>query len=87
MKRYRVEVSPGADKQLARVKDRVLKARLLRAIYQLGDEPRPLGCLKLVGETDQWRVRVGDWRIVYRIEDGRLVVVVVRVAPRGRAYE
>jgi mRNA interferase RelE/StbE len=86
MKRYRVEVSPIADKQLARVKDRVLKARLMRAIYDLGDEPRPSGCLKLVGETDQWRVRVGDWRVVYVIEDGQLVVLVVRVSPRGRAY-
>lgn len=37
----------------------------------------------LVGEVDQWRVRVGDWRVVYVIEDGRLVVVVVRVPPRG----
>ncbi len=86
MNRYRVEVLPAADKQLAKVKDRVLKARLLRAIYELGDEPRPPGCLKLVGEVDQWRVRVGDWLIVYRIEDGRLVVVVIRVAVRGDVY-
>jgi mRNA interferase RelE/StbE len=86
MSRYRVEVLPGADKQLAKVKDRVLKARLLRAIYELGDDPRPPGCVKLVGEADQWRVRVGDWRVVYVIEDGRLVVVVVRVAPRGGVY-
>lgn len=43
MSRYRVEVLPGADKQLAKVKDRVLKARLLRAIYDLGDDPRPNG--------------------------------------------
>lgn len=87
MKRFRVEVSPKADKQLAKIKDRVLKARLMRAIYELGDDPRPSGCLRLVGETDQWRVRVGDWRVVYVIEDGRLVVLVVRVAPRGAVYE
>jgi len=86
MNRYRVEVSPGADKQLAKVKDRVLKARLLRAIHDLGVDPRPPGCLKLVGEVDQWRVRVGDWRVVYVIEDGQLVVVVVRVAVRGGVY-
>ncbi|WP_309664114.1 type II toxin-antitoxin system RelE/ParE family toxin [Tabrizicola sp.] len=84
MSRFRVEVAPAADKQLAKVKDRVLKARLLRAIYDLGDDPRPSGCLKLAGESDQWRV--GDWRIVYRIEDGRLVVVVVRVGVRGGVY-
>ncbi|OYW48283.1 MAG: plasmid stabilization protein, partial [Rhodobacterales bacterium 12-65-15] len=49
-------------------------------------DPRPHGCLKLVGHKDHWRVRVGDWRIVYRIEDGRLVVVVVRVAARSGVY-
>jgi mRNA interferase RelE/StbE len=86
MNRYRVEVLPAADKQLANVKDRVLKARLLRAIHDLGDDPRPSGCLKLMGEVDQWRVRVGDWRVVYVIEDGRLVVVVVRVGVRGGVY-
>jgi mRNA interferase RelE/StbE len=86
MNRYRVEVLPSADRHLARVRDRTLKTRLLRAIHDLGDNPRPPGCLKLVGEADQWRVRVGDWRIVYRIDDGRVVVVVVRVAVRGGVY-
>jgi mRNA-degrading endonuclease RelE of RelBE toxin-antitoxin system len=49
-------------------------------------DPRPLGCSKLSGFKDHWRVRVRDWRIVYRIEDGRLVVLVVTVAPRGGVY-
>jgi mRNA interferase RelE/StbE len=40
----------------------------------------------LADEVNQWRVRVGDWRIVYRIEDGRLVVMVITVAPRGGVY-
>ena len=38
------------------------------------------------GSGDDWRIRVGDWRVVYRIDDGRVVVVVVRVAPRGGVY-
>lgn len=86
MTRYRVEVTPRADKDLGAVRDRVLKARLMRAIDGLGDIPRPPGCLKLVGELDQWRVRVGDWRITYTLDDGVLVVLVVRVAPRGGVY-
>ena len=86
MSRYRVEVLPAADKQLTKDKDRVLKARLLRAIHDLGDDPRPPGCLKMVGEVDQWRVRIGDWRVVYVIEDGRLVVIVVRVGARSGVY-
>lgn len=86
MTRYRVEVSPPADKELAAVRDRVLKTRLMRAIFALGDTPRPPGCVKMVGRPDEWRARVGDWRIVYRVDDGVLVVLVVTVAPRGGVY-
>ena len=86
MTRYRVEVSPPADKDLGAVRDRVLKTRLMRAIHALGDAPRPPGCVKMVGRSDEWRVRVGDWRIVYRVDDGVLVVLVVTVAPRGGVY-
>ncbi|WP_103333910.1 type II toxin-antitoxin system RelE family toxin [Pseudotabrizicola formosa] len=86
MTAYRVELSPRALKDLRRMTDRRLHDRLTEAIATLADNPRPAGCLKLVGAVDQWRVRVGDWRIVYRIEDGRLVVLVVTVAPRGGVY-
>ncbi len=82
---YRVELSPEAKKNLRRIRDRRLHDRLVAAIAELGTDPRPPGCLKLVGEVNQWRVRVGDWRVVYLIEDGRLVVLVVRVSPRGGA--
>lgn len=83
---FQIELSPEAKRNLRRIKDRRLHDRLIGAIAGLSTDPRPTGCLKLVGETDQWRVRVGDWRIVYRIEDGQLVVVVVRVAPRSGVY-
>lgn len=83
---YRIELSPEAKKNLRRIRDRRLHDRLVAAIAELAADPRPPGCLKLVGEVNQWRVRVGDWRVVYLIEDGRLVVLVVRVSPRGGAY-
>ena len=83
---YTVIVERPAQKQLRAVKDKRLRGALEREILALADDPRPPGCLKLVGQKDHWRVRVGDWRIVYRIEDGRLVVVVVRVAPRSGVY-
>ena len=86
MSRYRIEYSPKAVKQLRAMKDARVALPLKRAIDSLSADPRPFGSLKLVGEVDQWRVRVGDWRIVYRIEDGRLVVLVVTVAPRGGVY-
>ena len=44
------------------------------------------GVRETVGDLDQWRMRVGDWRIVYRVDDGVLVVLVVTVAPRGGVY-
>ena len=83
MTRYRIEYSPAADKALRRIRDRRLSDPIRRTIAKLADDPRPEGCLKLVGEVDQWRIRVASWRVVYRIEDGRLVVLVVTVAPRG----
>lgn len=86
MRRYTVTVDRPAQKQLRAVRDRRLRAALERHILALADDPRPHGCLKLVGHSDHWRIRVGDWRIVYRIEDARLVVLVVRVAPRSEVY-
>ncbi len=83
---YQIDLSPEAKKNLLRIRDRRLHDRLIAAIAALANDPRPPGCLKLVGEVDQWRVRVGDWRVVYVIEDGRLVVVVVRVGVRGGVY-
>ena len=83
---YRLDYEPKARRQLRAIKDRRLLVALEREITALADDPRPPGCLKMVGHKDHWRVRVGDWRIVYRIEDGRLVVVVVRVAVRGGVY-
>lgn len=83
---YQTELSPEAQRNLRRIRDKRLHDRLVAAIADLATDPRPPGCLKLVGEVSQWRIRVGDWRVVYVIEDGRLVVVVVRVGVRGGVY-
>jgi mRNA interferase RelE/StbE len=64
-----------------------LTRRLDRAIRALGDNPRPSGYRKLVGEENLYRIRVGDWRIVYSIEDSKLIIVVVEVGPLGSVYE
>jgi len=52
----------------------------------LAKNPRPAGCKKLSGFDNLYRVRVGDWRISYAIEDERLVILVLEIAPRGDAY-
>ena len=86
MSPYRIDLSPGALKDLRRITDRRLHKRLTDAIATLSRDPRPVGSLKLVGEGDQWRIRVGEWRITCSSHDGVLVVLVVTVSPRGGAY-
>jgi mRNA interferase RelE/StbE len=82
MRLYQLDYTSSAAKQLRAVKDVRLKA----ALDGLITTPRPVGCLKMTGRDDLWRIRVGEWRVVYRIEDARLVVMVIAVAPRGGVY-
>ena len=83
--RYQVEVTPAAARQLRKL-DASARARVSAAIDLLGQTPRPPGAKKLVGGTDEWRVRTGDYRVVYEIRDAVLVVLVVRVAHRREVY-
>jgi mRNA interferase RelE/StbE len=84
-KRYRVELAPAADRQRRKLSVDVQK-RIVRALEQLETDPRPPGVRKLQGEDDLWRLRVGDYRVIYTIEDDQLLVLVVRVANRRDAY-
>lgn len=82
---YTVSLSNAAQKQLSRL-DRSIARRITEAMAALGDSPRPPGCKKLVG-IDAWRIRVGDYRVVYQIFDGRLLVLVVRIGHRREVYD
>ena len=86
MTRYRLDYEPKARKQLRAIKDVRLRGALEAALAGLMDDPRPPGCLKMAGYRDQWRIRVGDWRVIYRIDDGKLVVLVVTLGPWGGVY-
>ena len=86
MSRYRIEYEPDAVKALRAIKDRRVKLPLLAALNGLMENPRPPGVRKLVGSEGEWRIGVGAWRIVYGVDDGVLVVLVVMVAPRGEVY-
>jgi mRNA interferase RelE/StbE len=83
--RYTVEFERSAKKEFDRL-DGPIRARVLRKVAALEDDPRPPGVTRLVGAADLWRIKVGDYRVVYAIEDDRLVVIVVRVAGRGKVY-
>lgn len=83
--RYTVGTAPAVDKQLSRM-PRSIQRRLTEAIEGLESNPRPHGVKKLEGHDDLWRVRVGDYRIIYTIEDDRLLVLVVKIGHRGDVY-
>jgi mRNA interferase RelE/StbE len=83
---YAVELKPSARKELESLPDTVL-ARVVRKMEALGSDPRPAGCKKLRGYKDQWRVRIGDWRIVYIIDDPARLVSVTRIAHRREVYD
>jgi mRNA interferase RelE/StbE len=83
---YFLAIKPSALKELDALADSVL-ARAMAKIEPLANSPRPVGCKKLKGHKDQWRIRVGDWRIVYIIDDTAKIVRVTRIAHRRDVYE
>ena len=85
MAEYRVEVKPSAKRELEALADNLL-ARVVRRLEFLGHDPKPAGCKKLKGYKDQWRIRVGDWRVLYVIDDAVKLVSVTRIAHRRDVY-
>lgn len=83
---WTVEFDRRGRKEFLAIKDMRLARRIRGAIEALAEDPRPPGCRKLEGRENEWRVRVGTWRVIYQIEEERVVVLVVRVAPRGEVY-
>ena len=76
----------GSVKREMRRLDAVAARRVDAAILALADNPRPPGCVKLSGPSDLWRIRVGDYRVVYEIRDRQLIVVIVGIAHRREVY-
>ena len=83
---YHVEVAAAAVRQLRKL-DRSAQRRVQAAVELLAAEPRPNGAKKLVGGDGEWRVRTGDYRIVYEIHDNVLLVLVVAVGHRREIYD
>ena len=81
MSRYSVEFTTATARQIRKLPS-PLRTRVLVATEKLADGPRPAGAKKLVGEDSAWRIRVGDYRILYDITDEVLTITVVRAAHR-----
>jgi mRNA interferase RelE/StbE len=84
--RYRVVIKPSASKEIDAVGQKKDRQRIVLRIQSLGENPRPLGCEKLSSHLDRYRVRVGNYRVVYSIDDEKLLVDVVKVGHRKDVY-
>ena len=83
---YKILITSRAERELKRL-DRPVKNRVVSAIMALASEPRPQGCLKVKSEEGVWRIRAGDWRVGYAVDDQAKEVLVVRIAHRSESYE
>jgi len=82
---YRVLLESAAEKDLRRLSSE-MHDRVIVAIHALATNPRPHGCRKLFGSKNDWRIRVGDYRVIYEIADEIRVVRVNRVRHRREVY-
>ena len=81
---YRLSILRRAQKELSLVPDAAFE-RLRDAISSLAKEPRPVGCRKLTGR-DGWRLRIGDYRVIYEVDDSERMVTVLHVGHRRDVY-
>jgi mRNA interferase RelE/StbE len=82
---YQIKVEKHAVKELQQIEG-TDRNRILEAIAALAANPRPPGCRKLKGRP-AWRIRIGDYRVVYLVENERLLVLVVKIGHRRDVYE
>ena len=82
---HSIEYKTSAEKELDAL-DGQNHARILKAINGLKENPRPVGCKKLKGRDNEYRIQIGRYRVIYEIRDAVLIVLVVKVAHRGKVY-
>lgn len=83
---YRVDFTTAAARQVKKL-PKLARDRILNAIADLGEDPRPHGVTKLAGEQTAWRIRIGEYRVIYDVFDAELVVSVVRAGHRREVYD
>lgn len=85
MARYSVEISRTAEKQLKKLNRRDQR-RVARAMLALADDPRPQGSRKLIGYDDVFRIRVGQYRVLYSVSDRKLIIIILKLGHRRDIY-
>ncbi len=83
---YQITFSRSARKELESLPAEI-NNKIFTKIIALATEPRPDGCRKLVGEENLWRIRIGDYRVIYSINDDTRIIDITAVRHRSKAYE
>jgi mRNA interferase RelE/StbE len=86
MAEYRIAVSATAERQIRKLNDSD-RQRVVHVIKKLKGEPRPRGCRKLQAYDDIYRIRVGVFRILYSVEDNRLLILILKFGHRKSIYQ
>lgn len=81
---YELRITRLAQKELASL-NKQSYTKVKEAIYKLARDPRPAGCKKLMNRN-AWRIRCGNYRVIYEIHDDKVIVIVIRTAHRKEAY-
>lgn len=85
MPKYRIEFKRSAEKEFRKL-DRKTRRRVARKIDGLANEPRPAQVEKLAGSENRYRIRIGDIRMIYQIEDRVLLILILRIRDRKDVY-
>ena len=83
---YKVFIKASAGKELERLGTKSHRTRVVERIQALADDPRPRGCEKLVGYADRFRIRQGNYRVVYHVDDLRHEVMIFKIGDRKDVY-
>ena len=82
---YHIIIEKTARKELQKI-NRNEQISITQSILSLANEPRPVGCIKLKGR-EAWRIRIGDYRVIYEIKDNQLIIVVITIGHRKDVYK
>ena len=85
MAEYSIVFARSARKELENLEHSVA-LRVLKRVEGLSINPRPTGVVKLEGATDLWRLRIGDWRVIYRVDDRARLIDITGIRHRREAY-
>lgn len=85
MAKYRVEIARPAEKTLFKFPENILK-KVLQVIEGLAMNPYPIGCKKLSGELNTFRIRIGDYRIIYEVFDKIVLIKILKIGHRKDVY-